>query len=180
MDQIPNEFKCPISMELMTDPVLCEDGQTYDRRSIQEWLKQSQTSPLTRQPLNPNALRSNLALKASIERWKQSQNNKQHQVINPVSTYPYQYQPSYQIPPPPPPYVYPPPVTQSAYATTTIVPVQQQQIQTGTNTIDAERKKRALRIICLALGIILIIIILSSIISSRNNRTSRYADDDDN
>lgn len=185
MENIPNEFRCPISMELMTDPVLCEDGQTYDRRSIQEWLERSQTSPLTRQPLNPNALRPNLALKASIDRWKQqqSQNNKEHQIINPVSTYPYQYQPSYQ----PAPYIYPPPappVTQSAYATTTIVPVQpyrpsQIQPQQVAVVLNTEQKKKAMRIICILLALILIIIILSSIISGNRNRTSRYADDDD-
>ncbi len=159
-------------MELMTDPVLCEDGQTYDRRSIQEWLKHSQTSPLTRQPLNPNSLRPNYGLKASIERWQQTKRQEQM-----YSIYPYQIQPSYQ----PPSYVYStpsvPPVTQRVYATTTIVPAQS---QTQSIVVNDEQKKRAIRIICLSFGVLLIIVILSSILSSHNNNTSRSDDDDYN
>jgi hypothetical protein len=167
MDNVPNEYRCPISMELMTDPVLCEDGQTYDRRSIQEWLKHSQTSPLTRQPLNPNSLRPNYGLKASIERWQQTK--RQEQIY---STYPYQGQPSYQPPSyQPPSYVYSapsaPPFTQ---ATTTIVP----------NQNNNEQNKRAIRIICLSFGVLLIIVILSSILSSHNNNNTTRSDDDYN
>ncbi|KAJ6760671.1 hypothetical protein OIU79_025501 [Salix purpurea] len=33
------DFRCPISLELMTDPVTVSTGQTYDRSSIQRWLK---------------------------------------------------------------------------------------------------------------------------------------------
>ena len=142
----------------------------------------SQTSPLTRQPLNPNALRPNLALKASIDRWKQSKKQESQQVMNPVSTYPYQYQPSYQ----PAPYMYPPPiptappVTQSVYATTAIVPIQRPpQIQTQQPvTLSAEQKKRAMRIVCVLMGLVVVIVIVSSIINTNRNRTSRYADDD--
>ncbi|XP_060204824.1 U-box domain-containing protein 19-like [Lycium barbarum] len=35
----PEDFRCPISLELMTDPVTVSTGQTYDRASIQKWLK---------------------------------------------------------------------------------------------------------------------------------------------
>ncbi|KAF3669580.1 hypothetical protein T459_10268 [Capsicum annuum] len=35
----PEDFRCPISLELMTDPVTVSTGQTYDRTSIQKWLK---------------------------------------------------------------------------------------------------------------------------------------------
>lgn len=34
----PEDFRCPISLELMTDPVTVSTGQTYDRASIQKWL----------------------------------------------------------------------------------------------------------------------------------------------
>ncbi|KAM5572069.1 U-box domain-containing protein 19-like [Rosa sericea] len=33
------DFRCPISLELMLDPVIVSTGQTYDRPSIQKWLK---------------------------------------------------------------------------------------------------------------------------------------------
>ncbi len=32
--EIPNEYICPISMDIMSDPVICEDGYTYDRECI--------------------------------------------------------------------------------------------------------------------------------------------------
>lgn len=73
MDSAPSEFRCPISMEVMSDPVLCADSQTYDRKSIQQWLQSSQTSPITRQPLYANQMYPNYALKASIQRWKEEQ-----------------------------------------------------------------------------------------------------------
>ena len=38
-------------------------GQSYDRSTIMEHLKQSQTDPLTRQPMTLADVRTNLALK---------------------------------------------------------------------------------------------------------------------
>ncbi|OMO59813.1 Armadillo [Corchorus olitorius] len=35
----PEDFRCPISLELMIDPVTVSTGQTYDRSSIQKWFK---------------------------------------------------------------------------------------------------------------------------------------------
>ena len=35
----PEDFRCPISLELMMDPVTISTGHTYDRLSIQKWLK---------------------------------------------------------------------------------------------------------------------------------------------
>ena len=31
MEEIPPEFICPISFAVMDDPVICDDGHTYDR-----------------------------------------------------------------------------------------------------------------------------------------------------
>jgi hypothetical protein len=33
----PPLFQCPISMELMEDPVTVATGVTYDRRSMERW-----------------------------------------------------------------------------------------------------------------------------------------------
>jgi hypothetical protein len=35
----PDELSCPISMLLMTDPVVADDGHTYQREAIEEWIK---------------------------------------------------------------------------------------------------------------------------------------------
>jgi hypothetical protein len=50
-DDAPDEFCCPITFVLMTDPVLCSDGFTYERQAIEEWMINNPTSPLTRTPI---------------------------------------------------------------------------------------------------------------------------------
>jgi hypothetical protein len=35
---MPEELSCPICFKLMTDPVVAEDGQTYQRQAIEEWI----------------------------------------------------------------------------------------------------------------------------------------------
>mmetsp|Transcript_27222 Transcript_27222/g.35295 ORF Transcript_27222/g.35295 Transcript_27222/m.35295 type:complete len:490 (-) Transcript_27222:186-1655(-) len=42
-----DEFACPITRELMKDPVIAGDGHTYDRTAIERWLKNHNTSPKT-------------------------------------------------------------------------------------------------------------------------------------
>jgi len=44
---VPNEYLCPITMDLMRDPVIAMDGHTYDRKAISSWLSKSQKSPKT-------------------------------------------------------------------------------------------------------------------------------------
>ncbi|OEL13105.1 U-box domain-containing protein 15 [Dichanthelium oligosanthes] len=67
---IPNDFLCPITLEIMTDPVIVASGQTYERRSIQKWLDSGErTCPKTRQPLAHLSLAPNYALKNLILQW---------------------------------------------------------------------------------------------------------------
>ena len=47
IDETVTEFICPISQELPLDPVTAEDGRVYEKASIEEWLAQKQTSPVT-------------------------------------------------------------------------------------------------------------------------------------
>jgi hypothetical protein len=46
-DEVPNEYLCPITMDIMRDPVIAMDGHTYDRKAISSWLAKSQKSPKT-------------------------------------------------------------------------------------------------------------------------------------
>ncbi|KAK3122001.1 hypothetical protein QOZ80_8BG0663820 [Eleusine coracana subsp. coracana] len=67
---IPNDFLCPITLEIMTDPVIVASGQSYERRSIQKWLDSGErTCPKTRQPLAHLSLAPNYALKNLILQW---------------------------------------------------------------------------------------------------------------
>ncbi|GAV74212.1 U-box domain-containing protein [Cephalotus follicularis] len=45
---IPNHFRCPISLDLMKDPVTLSTGITYDRESIEKWIEAGNfTCPVT-------------------------------------------------------------------------------------------------------------------------------------
>lgn len=64
---IPNEFICPISSDIMKDPVVASDGFTYERRSIQRWITCNKAkSPMTNNPLTRLILISNSNLKSLI------------------------------------------------------------------------------------------------------------------
>lgn len=71
---IPQEFICPITQDLMTNPVICHDGITYEDIAIRQWLVSHTTSPVTREPLSAFELIPNRALKFAIEEYvKRSQ-----------------------------------------------------------------------------------------------------------
>ena len=47
-NEIPPEFVCPITCDLMSDPVQCSDGFVYEKSAIKEWLMtRRNTSPMT-------------------------------------------------------------------------------------------------------------------------------------
>ncbi|KAI3425652.1 RING-type E3 ubiquitin transferase [Psidium guajava] len=67
---IPPYFRCPLSLELMRDPVIVASGQTYERASIQKWLDYGLTvCPKTRQLLTHTNLIPNYTVKAMVEGW---------------------------------------------------------------------------------------------------------------
>ena len=63
---IPSYFLCPVTLEIMKDPVMDTEGNTYDRDAIENWLKKNSTSPLTRSSLSSSQLVSNKYLKEAI------------------------------------------------------------------------------------------------------------------
>ncbi|XP_011000686.1 PREDICTED: U-box domain-containing protein 26-like isoform X2 [Populus euphratica] len=68
--QIPYHFRCPISLELMRDPVTVSTGQTYDRSSIESWVATGNTTcPVTRAPLTDFTLIPNHTLRRLIQDW---------------------------------------------------------------------------------------------------------------
>ncbi|XP_070771259.1 WD repeat, SAM and U-box domain-containing protein 1-like isoform X2 [Enoplosus armatus] len=72
--EAPDEFLCPITRELMKDPVIAADGYSYERESIESWIRgKNKTSPMTNLPLLTTLLTPNRSLKMAITRWKSSQ-----------------------------------------------------------------------------------------------------------
>ncbi|KAG0447790.1 hypothetical protein HPP92_028154 [Vanilla planifolia] len=65
----PDDFRCPISLEVMSDPVIVASGHTFDRSSIQRWLDSGhRTCPVTKLPLSPcSPLIPNYALRSLID-----------------------------------------------------------------------------------------------------------------
>ncbi|GER53093.1 U-box domain-containing protein 9 [Striga asiatica] len=63
----PEEFVCPLSKELMRDPVIIATGQTFDRPFIQKWLKAgNRTCPKTEQVLSHTILTPNHLIRDMI------------------------------------------------------------------------------------------------------------------
>ncbi|XP_054782909.1 E3 ubiquitin-protein ligase PUB24-like [Prosopis cineraria] len=74
MDQveIPEYFICPISLQIMKDPVTAVTGITYDRESIERWLftANNTTCPVTKQSLPIDSdLTPNHTLRRLIQAW---------------------------------------------------------------------------------------------------------------
>ena len=65
----PVEFQCPITFDIMVDPVSGDDGHTYERAAITESLARDPRSPMTRNYMTASSLRPNYALKSQIERF---------------------------------------------------------------------------------------------------------------
>mmetsp|Transcript_32159 Transcript_32159/g.74254 ORF Transcript_32159/g.74254 Transcript_32159/m.74254 type:complete len:662 (+) Transcript_32159:1434-3419(+) len=71
LDDYPPEFVCPITHDLMENPVVCADGISYSEADIREWLNRGHsTSPLTGAELAHLHLTPNYALKSQIARWR--------------------------------------------------------------------------------------------------------------
>ncbi|KAF8100263.1 hypothetical protein N665_0228s0018 [Sinapis alba] len=67
---IPDDFRCPISLEMMRDPVIVSTGQTYERTCIEKWIEAGHsTCPKTQQALTSTTLTPNYVLRSLIAQW---------------------------------------------------------------------------------------------------------------
>ncbi|KAE9585346.1 putative aminoacyltransferase, E1 ubiquitin-activating enzyme [Lupinus albus] len=69
---VPPFFLCPISLEIMKDPVTISTGITYDRDNIEKWVfsGKNKTCPLTKQPISDFVdLTPNHTLRRLIQAW---------------------------------------------------------------------------------------------------------------
>ncbi|NXP24917.1 WSDU1 protein, partial [Scytalopus superciliaris] len=71
---VPDEFLCPITRELMKDPVIAADGYSYEREAMEQWISNKRrSSPMTNLPLHSLMLIPNRMLKMAISRWLEMQ-----------------------------------------------------------------------------------------------------------
>ncbi|KDP36106.1 hypothetical protein JCGZ_08750 [Jatropha curcas] len=68
---VPPFFLCPISLQIMKDPVTVPTGITYDRESIEKWLfsGKNNTCPVTKQVISDCELTPNVTLMRLIQSW---------------------------------------------------------------------------------------------------------------
>jgi len=65
-------YTCPISMEVMIDPVITKQGYTFERSAILKWLETRNTCPLCRDPLTAQELVPNKSLRETIENYRKN------------------------------------------------------------------------------------------------------------
>lgn len=67
---VPNHFRCPISLDMMKDPVTLSTGITYDRESIEKWIEAGNvTCPMTNQVLKTLEPIPNHMIRRMIQDW---------------------------------------------------------------------------------------------------------------
>ena len=67
--EIPDRFVCPLTLELMKQPLYSKYGHSFERKAILQWLSTNDTCPVTRKPLSPSLLIPNNQLKSQIANW---------------------------------------------------------------------------------------------------------------
>jgi hypothetical protein len=72
-EEPPDDFICPITHNLMIDPVSAADGHMYERRAIEDWLVGHSTSPMTGAELEVKMLFPNHIMRGFIRTWQEAQ-----------------------------------------------------------------------------------------------------------
>ena len=66
---VPEELLCPLTHELLIDPVMTEDGHTYERAVLERWLSSHDTDPLTGVVMRDRTLRPNVLVRGMCRKW---------------------------------------------------------------------------------------------------------------
>ncbi|KAL4557584.1 hypothetical protein LXL04_035767 [Taraxacum kok-saghyz] len=75
VEPIYDTFICPLSKQIMRNPVTIENGQTFEREAIEKWFNECKengrklTCPLTLKELKTTDMNPSIALRNTIEEW---------------------------------------------------------------------------------------------------------------
>lgn len=73
---VPCDFRCPITFEIMEDPVEMDDGYTYEREAILKWMEEhSNQSPITHKKMSTK-IKPNDGLKNRIQQYLNQKNDR--------------------------------------------------------------------------------------------------------
>lgn len=68
---IPSRYVCPITLQIMTRPLMTRHGHNFERSAIIEWLNTGKDyCPLTREPMCLSDLLPNRPLQQQIQSWR--------------------------------------------------------------------------------------------------------------
>lgn len=70
-DEAPEFLICPLSYEVMRDPVFTADGHTFERHVIEEWLRDHDTNPMTNSTMAHKELTPNFAIREACAAYRQ-------------------------------------------------------------------------------------------------------------
>lgn len=73
--QLVEPPRCPITYDFMEDPVIDQYGQTYERKAIEKWMNDHNTSPSTNQLYTSHNLISNYSVKQITEEYLSKMNS---------------------------------------------------------------------------------------------------------
>ena len=66
------EMICPITQDIMIDPALDNQGNSFEYEALLKWIKKKPFSPVTKQPLLKHEIRKNINLRNIIVKYKES------------------------------------------------------------------------------------------------------------
>ena len=69
MNVLLETMTCPITQQVMKNPVIGSDGNTYEREAITQWLFQKSTSPLTNEVMYVSSLKVNPAIQHLVDQY---------------------------------------------------------------------------------------------------------------
>jgi hypothetical protein len=73
----PEYFYCPLSIEVMKEPVMTRWGHNFERSAIVEWIQRNEVCPLTRNPMTLKDLVINRSLQDQIQDWERRSSPRQ-------------------------------------------------------------------------------------------------------
>ena len=65
--RVPQYFICPITHNIMSEPYVDNEGNSYEEVAIKQWLMNNNTSPITRSLLHVSDLKLNRSLREAIQ-----------------------------------------------------------------------------------------------------------------
>ena len=142
---LPDAYFCPITFELMHQPVIDAEGNTYEKAAVYNWIYDHGTSPITRAPTTVQDLYPNQAIQDLLEYEKNKSEEDMHPAIKAFKE---------QSPPPIPEPREPPNTAANAAATTS---GQQQLVLTPEEERRLRRQLQVMTIIGFVMSILFVL-----------------------